>query len=635
MSSKNILDQPVPKINTPILKPSTYKRLIPSLKALALNKVKTAQTLLNNFADWIISYSPPVIKTKVSEAFSKILSLFSTIKVKSLKTALKGFTKSYEISMINNDVVKQLNETIPFVKTKLKHDLKNLKGIKAMITLKINFQKIENRNKTINRQAFFNSKANIILKEENISEMLNNSTNEIVNKIGNWLSEGSSWTMKCIDNHYVNLVKFTPLKGNSFLQLPAELRHSNKGLINIKNEDNECFRWCHLAKIYCNQIKNHPERISHYKKYVNTLNYNNIKFPVSIKQIPKIEEQNSISINVFGYEDKLRFPLYISKRTEFKSTLDLFLITEGEKQHFVSIKDFNKFMFNQNNHKNKKHFCRYCLQCFSTKEILLNHTSNCIIINGQQAIKMLKKGSTVKFKNFHNQLPVPFVIYADFEALTQKVDSCQPDENKSYSEKYQQHIDCSFVYKLVCCYDDKFSKPIQLYWGENAVYKFLESMLREVEYCKKTKKKHFDQPMVLTDKEENDFKLATECHICKRAFTEQNNKVRDHCHITSNYRGAAHNSCNRSFRLTEKIPVIFHNLRGYDSHFIMQEIGKFGQNIDVIPNNMEKYLAFFLGKHLKFIDSFQFMSNSLESLVKNLSLEDMKYIHRKNFKMKN
>ena len=217
MSSKNILDQPVPKINTPILKPSTYKRLIPSLKALAQNKVKTAQTLLNNFADWIISYSPPVIKTKVSEAFSKILSLFSTIKVKSLKTALKGFTKSYEISIINNDVVKQLNETIPFVKTKLKHDLKNLKGIKAMITLKINFQKIENRNKTINRQAFFNSKANIILKEENISEMLNNSTNEIVNKIGNWLSEGSSWTMKCIDNHYVNLVKFTPLKGNSFL----------------------------------------------------------------------------------------------------------------------------------------------------------------------------------------------------------------------------------------------------------------------------------------------------------------------------------------------------------------------------------------------------------------------------------
>ena len=250
-------------------------------------------------------------------------------------------------------------------------------------------------------------------------------------------------------------------------------------------------------------------------------------------------------------------------------------------------------MFNQNNHKNKKHFCRYCLQCFSTKEILLNHTSNCIIINGQQAIKMLKKGSTVKFKNFHNQLSVPFVIYADFEALTQKVDSCQPDENKSYSEKYQQHIDCSFAYKLVCCYDDKFSKPIQLYRGENAFCKFLESMLREVEYCEKTKKKHFDQPMVLTDKEENDFKLATECHICKRAFTKQNYKVRDHCHITSNYRGAAHNSCNRSFRLTVKIPVIFRNLRGYDSHFIMQEIGKFGQNINVIPNNMEKYLAFF------------------------------------------
>ena len=164
-----------------------------------------------------------------------------------------------------------------------------------------------------------------------------------------------------------------------------------------------------------------------------------------------------------------------------------------------------------------------------------------------------------------------------------------------------------------------------MYRGRKAVYKFLETMVEEVEYCKQTYKNHFNQLMKLTKIDEENFRLALVCHICNKEFKENDNKVRDHCHISGKFRGAAHNICNRNFRLTEKIPVIFHNLKGYDSHLITQEIGKFGKNINVIPNNMEKYMAFFLGKHLKFIDSFQFMSKSLESLVSNISLRDMKY----------
>ena len=160
---------------------------------------------------------------------------------------------------------------------------------------------------------------------------------------------------------------------------------------------------------------------------------------------------------------------------------------------------------------------------------------------------------------------------------------------------------------------------------KNAVYKFLEAMLEEVDYCEKTKNEHFNQPMDLTNKDEENFQAATKCHICKKGFSEEDKRVRDHCHVTGKYRGAAHNECNRNFRLTHKIPVIFHNLRGYDSHFIMQEIGKFEKDIKVIPNNLEKYMAFFLGRYLKFIDSFQFMSSSLETLVKNVPLSDLKY----------
>ena len=217
------------------------------------------------------------------------------------------------------------------------------------------------------------------------------------------------------------------------------------------------------------------------------------------------------------------------------------------------------------------------------------------------------------------------VIYADFEAITQKIDSCQPNDERSYTERYQKHFDCGYSFKIVCCYDDKFSRPIQLYRGKNAVYKFLEAMLEEVDYCEKTKNEHFNQPMDLTNKDEENFQAATKCHICKKDFSEEDKRVRDHCHVTGKYRGVAHNECNRNFRRTHKIPVIFHNFRGYDSHFIMQEIEKFEKDIKVIPNNLEKYMAFFLGKHLKFIDSFQFMRSSLETLLKNVPLSDLKY----------
>ena len=258
-------------------------------------------------------------------------------------------------------------------------------------------------------------------------------------------------------------------------------------------------------------------------------------------------------------------------------------------------------------------------------------------MNGEQAIKMPdKNNNTLKFNNFHKQQPVPFVIYADFEAITEKISGCQPNNNKSFTEAYQKHTDCGFGYKVVCCYDDKYSQPLKIYRGEKAVYTFLEYLLDEVKYCKQIIKKEFNKPLNMTKENEEEFQKAEECHICNKKYTDQDIRVRDHCHITGKYRGSAHQECNLQLRLNPdkiKIPVIFHNLRGYDSHFIMQEIGaivkdyeytnKKGQkcqmNINAIPNNMEKYMAFMLGNHLTFLDSFQFMSSGLDKLVKNIT----------------
>ena len=239
-------------------------------------------------------------------------------------------------------------------------------------------------------------------------------------------------------------------------------------------------------------------------------------------------------------------------------------------------------------------------------------------------------------------MTVPFVIYADFEAIPKKVQGYRPNDNKSYTEAYQTHEDCGYGYKVVCCYKDKYSKPIQTYPVENAVYKFIERMLEEVEYCKGVVKKRFSKPLVMSENDELCFKLMDKCHIYNKKYTDKDVRVRDHCHGTGKFRGSTQQECNLKLRIKPedvKIPVIFHNLRGYDSHFIMQQIGQIAKNhayknkkgeeqhlkINAILNNMEKYMTFMSGNHLNFIGSFQFMSSSLDKLVSNLPKEDLKY----------
>ena len=103
--------------------------------------------------------------------------------------------------------------------------------------------------------------------------------------------------------------------------------------------------------------------------------------------------------------------LYIFRKKNLKEHMELLLITNNDNNsHYVLIKNFNKFMYQQTKHKNKKHFCMHCLQCFSSIKILNKHKPNCITINGKQAIKMPEKGEQVYFKNYHKQLNAPFVI---------------------------------------------------------------------------------------------------------------------------------------------------------------------------------------------------------------------------------
>ena len=217
-------------------------------------------------------------------------------KIKELNRALKGHAKSYEIELQDNfNPLNHFTKTRPQTESHLEDLLKTMKGFKFIETLEVTFVKNTIDSKTgkrvsIYKTAFFNGKAKTITKPNDIELELNMSRQEILNVIDKWVSEGSGWVIDRIDSHYLNVTLYKPLNGSSYIELPMDLRNTKKGLINVKNEDNEYFRWCHIRHL--NPQEKNPQRIKKGdKKMINELNYDGINFPVSQKHHNRVENR--------------------------------------------------------------------------------------------------------------------------------------------------------------------------------------------------------------------------------------------------------------------------------------------------------------------------------------------------------
>ena len=139
------------------------------------------------------------------------------------------------------------------------------------------------------------------------------------------------------------------------------------------------------------------------------------------------------------------------------------------------------------------------LTIFSSEKVLQEHKEICLAINGKQSVKL--KSSSIKFKNYFKQLAMTFKIYADFEYILKGVERNDKNNITSYTEKYQDHVLCSFAYKVVCI-DDKLAKQLFFYRGKNVVNKFIEVIFKEIKYCKQIIKKHFNKNLVMSAEDE-------------------------------------------------------------------------------------------------------------------------------------
>ena len=231
-------------------------------------------------------------------------------------------------------------------------------------------------------------------------------------------------------------------------------------------------------------------------------------------------------------------------------------------------------------------------------------------------------------------------MYADFESILKPMDERYKDRMNqlkakrtggSYTECINRHVPSGWCVYSKFAYGE-IQDPLKAYGGKDCAERFIDHI---VDKTKRLYEKFPEQPMIpLTEILQREHDEATNCHICMKPFDdpESNQKVRDHCHYTGLYRGAAHNSCNLQYKIPKHIAIVYHNLSGYDAHLFIRELGKKFNTEDIgcIAENKEKYISFNVKilvqlagvtakVELRFIDSCRFMASTLDKLLSNLA----------------
>jgi hypothetical protein len=554
-------------------------------------------------------------------------------------TAFLGALRTYKIKPTDSNkfsFTRFFKEAKKEIRRVLTSRLDKMKALKVKLSYlglfrKPNFGNEENPEEFLEERNFRSNMYEVMTLTE-IDDAINQALSDLIHEIEEYSQNGSGWLFIRNIKLHINIYSYQPIRGSSFIELP-QIIADKQACINIKNKDSKCFLYSIIA--HDHPQKKNANRVSHYVKYAEEYKEWKKEYPMKLNDIGKFEEQFNKSINVYSYEIKgqkvLLHPLHITSKviTDSNNFINLLLVKDGENTHYVLIKSMSALLYQNYNGKGHGavHLCPCCFKTYRTKALLNSHLQNGCARFGEHTEHPNKEKASdyVKFKSIHKMLKKPFIIYADFESILQP---CEKKTKKS--TKYQKHVTCSYAYKRVSTLE-KYDKDIVLFRSDddsvNVVEHFLDALLEEANEVSKIMKDIV--PMNLTEEEDDQFLFADKCSLCGHEFSEDDFKVRDHDHLTGEYRGAAHNKCNLQYGWKNyKIPVIFHNLRGYDSHFIIKALNEKFKKIKCIPSSSEKFITFSVN-NLEFIDSMSFIQASLERLVDCLSQNKIENINTK------
>lgn len=556
------------------------------------------------------------------------------------RLALGGMFKE---SFITEDIEGPLDSTKSILRTKLEHDfLNNDKKYNLVAFIVIFYEVIKSDGSK--EQRHFHSNTMYISSFNVINQFVEELFESFYNNLEQCQHESDIKFSK-FNGFNISTSKTKSTSGKSYFELPAWLKNK-KCCINIKNNDEKCFKWALLAYKFYDTMKCNCES-RHFKKYWNEIiEPEGCEYPVKLNDIEKWEIANNIKINVMEVVEGQQYCTTAYTSNHFNdNVVNLLLIEDGDNNHYVWVKNVNGLYYDPNNVANSHKTKFVCPQClcpsFTSKDKLDMHIKfkRCQAFNKDQQhceIEMPKEGENImKFKNVNNEFMHPFHVVADFESTLRRVNIVNGN-----TERYQKHEANSYGLKYNCIHDEH-SEPVKLFNNANS-----ETVVREfVEELERLAHKSYSllqqnrNNIIMTDEDNEKHSKNVACERCAKAYTKGNRKVRHHDHITGKFISSYCNDCNLSYQYKPFLPVYIHNLKGYDSHLFVNALYKYGENnkdISCIPNNEERYISIskFVkvdeyendeGKRrpylfeIRFLDTLAFMNTSIDKLSENLA----------------
>ena len=445
---------------------------------------------------------------------------------------------------------------------------------------------------------------------------------------------GSDFVFDGVNFLYYDFNKISISRGGSYIDSPKWLKNK-KSTINPKINDYKCFQYAVTLALNLDKINKNSQRISKIKPFIEEYNWKDIDFPSTSKDWKKFELNNEIALNILyiSHNTKKIETAYKSKHNlTRKKQVVLLMTSNGENWHYLVVKSLSGLLTGITYNHKEDFYCLNCFHSYRTKNKLEAHKKICENRDYCHVEMPTKDNNTIKYNQEEKSIKLPFVVYADLECLLEKMSTCYNNPEESSTTKINKHTPSGYSIFTHCSFD-KSKNKLNYYRGEDCMAKFCKDVR---EHATKIINYEEKDMIPLTKKEEENYNNQKVCYICKKEFDKsdkKHHKVRDHCHYTGKYRGAAHNICNLRYKIPKKIPIVFHNGSTYDYHFIIKELVKeFEGNFECLGENTEKYIKFSvpikkkienkdieITYKIKFIYSFRFMATSLSKLVDNLT----------------